>query len=258
MTVLVVDLPSVLIPHYHAHGKRFGGDATSDGAIASIRSLAVEYGQDGVVICCDCPGARTWRHEICAHYKAERPPWEAPLLEQYERAKAVLAESWPVFAAEGFEADDLIATVVAHLWPQPVRFVVASSDKDCLQMVCPRLVVYSPGKKRILDSAGVAEAYGVRPDQIRDLLCLAGDSSDSIRGVRGIGEVIAKRILATHGSLAEAFRVAFANPEAMELPKAKLAALLAGVADAELARKLVTLRKDAPINPTRLPRRGAA
>lgn len=258
MSVLVADLSSILVPHYHAHGKRFGGDQTSDSAVASIRNLASEFGQHGVAICCDCPGVKTWRNEISPHYKATRPEWEKVLLEQYERAKGILAQSWPVFSVEGFEADDVVATVVAHLWPQPVRFVVASADKDLAQMVCPRVVMYHTGKKRLFGPAGIVEQYGVRPDQIRDLLCIAGDTSDCITGIRGIGEVVAKRILATHGSLTEAFRVAFANPAAMDLPKAKLAALLAGVADAELARRLVTLRKDAPINPLRITRKGAA
>lgn len=258
MSVLLVDLSSVLVPHYHAHGKRIGGNDTCDSTVFAINSLAAEYGHDGVAICCDAPGVPTWRKELCPSYKADRPPWEDLLIDQYVKARGALEHGagYAVFVVPGFEGEDLVASVIAKLWNSPnLRFVVASSDKDVVQMICPRVTVWSPGKKRLLDAAAALEIYGVRPNQIRDYLCMTGDASDGIAGIKGIGEVTAKKLLAKHGTLEEILRVA-GGPAAAELgiPQSKVAALLAGSEAADIAHRLVTLRKDAPVDVSKVRR----
>ncbi len=253
MTVLVVDLSSIAVRHYHAHGKH-GGHSTSDRTVADVRELVVAHGLDGVAICCDCPNVRTWRHELYPKYKADRPPWELLLVQEYERTKRVLAESWPVFAVPGFEGEDLAATVIAQLWGQPVSFVVASSDKDVLQMVCRRLRVLRLGKaKRMMDSGAVLAAHRVEARQIRDWLCLMGDSCDGIPGVRGIGEKRAAELLKQHQTLEEVLRAAMRDPH-----DRIMRAINAGVAELEVARRLVTLRKDAPVDCSQVLRRRVA
>jgi DNA polymerase-1 len=256
MSVLVVDLSSVLIPHYHAHGKRSGGHATSDAAVRSVRELAEQYGDSGVAVCCDCPGVKTWRHEIYQGYKADRDPWDVALVEEDEHAKAELARDWPVFAVPGFEGEDLCATVMAQLWSSGVGFVVVSSDKDLLQTIGPRVYVYRQrrGEKpaRMLDAAAVFEEFEVHPNQIRDLLCISGDSSDSIVGIPGVGGTVAVKILSRWGTLEKAFQQAIRCTDAKQfvpvMSQAKFEAFRDGIADAELTRRIVALRKDAPID----------
>ena len=151
-------------------------------------------------------GTPAARLELLAAYKAQRPAMPPAL-----RAQLPVIDAWLDAAAiahvrlEGLEADDVVASVAVQAAAAGLDVLVASSDKDLLQMVTPAIVVVTPGK--VAEKIGPAEVLakmGVRPDQIVDWLALTGDSADNIPGVPGIGAKTAVKLLQQWQSLANA------------------------------------------------------
>ncbi|MHC4816790.1 MAG: 5'-3' exonuclease [Planctomycetota bacterium] len=144
----------------------------------------------------------SFRNEIYPAYKAQRdlPPaaLEAQLKDCQEVAAALGAA---VFVSERYEADDLIATLVHRLDAQGHGAVVVTSDKDLAQLVNARVTLLDFAKDTRYGPAEVEEKFGVRPDQIADLLALAGDTVDNIPGVKGIGRKTAVALLHAFGDL---------------------------------------------------------
>ncbi|HEU4731725.1 MAG TPA: 5'-3' exonuclease H3TH domain-containing protein [Kofleriaceae bacterium] len=248
-TILLVDLPSVLFPIYHVSGKETDVDYVSRATVARIRGLAAGY--DHTAICCDA--GRSFRKDISPEYKSTRPERDEALTHQLRVAEETLAaDGFPVFSVKGFEADDLIATATtwARAQEPPHDIVVASSDKDLLQLVGEGVRAYSIRNDTILGPDEVIAKFGVRPDQMRDWLILVGDKSDNVKGIPGVGEKRATELLTRFSSLRDLFRlVGSTSAENSGLTPAIYKAILEGVETAELARKLITLRTDAPIDP---------
>jgi len=144
----------------------------------------------------------SFRNEIYPAYKAQRdlPPaeLEAQLKDCQEVAAALGA---PVFSSHRYEADDLIATLVHRLDAQDHGAVVVTSDKDLAQLVNERVTLFDFARDTRYGPAEVEEKFGVRPDQIADLLALAGDSVDNIPGVKGVGPKTAVALLRAFGDL---------------------------------------------------------
>lgn len=144
----------------------------------------------------------SFRNDFYPQYKASRdlPP---PELEAQLRACRDVADvvGAATFSSERYEADDLIASLVHALDPAGHEVVIASPDKDLAQLVSERVTLVEPARGRRLDRAGVREALGVEPEQVADLLALAGDPVDDIPGVAGIGRKTAAALLAAHGDL---------------------------------------------------------
>ena len=111
----------------------------------------------------------------------------------------------PIFTAEGFEADDVLATLARQAEAQGVDALIVTGDRDILQVVDEHISVLTSGRQFsdtiIYDPAAVQEKYGLRPDQLVDLKALLGDKSDNIPGVKGIGEKGATDLLQKYGSL---------------------------------------------------------
>jgi len=147
-------------------------------------------------------GGEVFRHEAYADYKANRPPAPEDLSVQVPYAKQaceILGVS--VLECRGFEADDLIATFTRIAREQGRRVVVVASDKDLLQLVRDGVEVLNPSRDVRLDSAAVAEWFGVPPERVVDVLALMGDSVDNIPGVPGVGEKTAVALVGTYGTL---------------------------------------------------------
>ncbi len=144
----------------------------------------------------------TFRHALYGQYKANRPPPPPDLAPQMARCRAV-AEAYaiPVLQRDGWEADDLIATVVKRARDEGMKVVVCTGDKDLLQLVTDEVIVWDAMRQRVFGPAEVKEKWGVEPKQVRDLLSLMGDSSDNIPGVAHVGEKTAAKLLNEHGSL---------------------------------------------------------
>ncbi len=196
----------------------------------------------------------SFRNQLYPAYKAQRalppPELEAQLRACEEVAQALGAAT---YIDDLYEADDLIATLVARLEPQGHGAVVITSDKDMAQLVSERVSIYDFGKGLRLTPPEVAEKLGVRPDQVADLLGLAGDPVDNIPGVPGVGRKTAAALLAHFGHMEDLYR---------RLPEvAKLKTLRGGASLAErlalhrdialLSKNLATIARDAPIPPDR-------
>jgi len=191
-------------------------------------------------------GMVTFRTHLDPRYKANRPHPPPELIELYNLFEEECEQlGWASFKKPGFEADDLAATLVRMAGEQGVDATVVATDKDMFQLVrdqSPQVTVWDRAAKRVFDEGAVIEKMGVRPDQIRDLLALMGDSSDGVVGVAGIGRKTAVALLKCFGDL-EGVYEDLRRVEQLEIRGAASVArkLEAGLGEAFLARELVTL-----------------
>ncbi|MDO8491256.1 MAG: DNA polymerase I [Dehalococcoidia bacterium] len=152
--------------------------------------------------------APTFRRIQFEEYKAHRPKAPDELVAQFHRVRELVAAfSIPVFELQGYEADDVIGTLCRQATDLDVDTLIVSGDMDTMQLVSPRVKVVIPKPGRafsetvLYDEGLVRERYGVSPRQMADLKALAGDASDNIPGVRGIGEKTASRLVQQFGSI---------------------------------------------------------
>jgi len=243
--LVLIDLSSIAHPIWHQVQSDPDVNRTSTQTVARVRALA--SGHEHVAVCCD--SGRSFRKEIDPSYKANRPERDEALHHQIRLARERLAEDgFPVWAVQGFEADDLIATATARGIEAGADVLIVSSDKDLLQLVGPKVRARSVATSTVVDEAGVVEKFGVRADQMRDYLTLVGDASDNVKGAKGIGPKTAVALLARFGSLdalyAEMDRVA---PPDMGVTPSVHASLTEFRTRMEVTRSLIAMRQDAPI-----------
>jgi DNA polymerase-1 len=153
----------------------------------------------------DRPGP-TFRHEMFEEYKAQRPATPEELKSQIKKVhRLVEAFHIPVFEIDGFEADDVLGTLSKQADEQGVETIIVTGDNDMLQAVLPRVKALAPRRTFtdtvLYDTEAVEQKYGIKPEQLADLKALAGDVSDNIPGLPGIGGIIAARLLKEYGSL---------------------------------------------------------
>lgn len=253
MKLLLVDLSSLSRPIWEMSGKEADQDYASKTTVARVHDMA--HGFDGVAVCCD--SRKSWRKELAPTYKANRPASEEPMLHQLRLAQETLAaDGFPVWQAEGFEADDVIASAAEFLI-DPMRVsrtfdnnvTIASNDKDLMQLVQLKddgatVCVKSLRSGTDYDVSGVVQKFGVYPHQMRDWLIMVGDNSDNVAGIKGIGKVRAAELLKKHGSLANIYANLGDACHCLDLTPSMYTNLKEGLENAELARKLITLRTD--------------
>ncbi|MDP3938372.1 MAG: DNA polymerase I, partial [Deltaproteobacteria bacterium] len=147
-----------------------------------------EEAPDYVVMAFDAPG-KTFRDDLFANYKANRPEPPDSLIPQFSVIRdMVRAFRVGQIEIEGFEADDIIGTLAGKLRDSGMDVVIASGDKDLLQLVDERVIMLDSMKDRRYGPAEVVERFGVPPDKVIEVLGLSGDTSDNIPGVPGVGE----------------------------------------------------------------------
>ncbi|MDQ7029697.1 MAG: 5'-3' exonuclease H3TH domain-containing protein, partial [Ardenticatenia bacterium] len=190
---------------------------------------------------------RTFRHDAFADYKGHRAKQPDELSAQMERIRQVVeALNIPIFAVEGFEADDVIGTLARQAEQQGVETLIVTGDTDAFQLINAHTKVMTSGRRFsdviLYDEERVRERYGLAPHQLVDYKALVGDPSDNIPGVRGIGEKTAKALLQKYGSL----DAIYAHLDEITPPRARRA-LEAGREIAFLSRDLVRIRTDVPI-----------
>ena len=179
---------------------------------------------------------KNFRNDIYSEYKANRS--EAP---EYIR-KSVEAFNLPSIELSNYEADDLIATYTKQIIKVGAKVTVISSDKDLMQLVSDKVRLYDPMKSKVLGEKEVVEKFGVKPNQVIDVQSLAGDSSDNIPGVPGIGIKTASELINKYKTLDVLLK------KADEIPQNKRReTLLANKDKALLSRQLVTLKDDVPV-----------
>jgi DNA polymerase-1 len=148
----------------------------------------------------------TFRHEMFEEYKAQRPATPEELKSQIKKVhQLVEAFHIPVFEIDGFEADDVLGTLSKQADEQGIETIIVTGDNDMLQAVLPRVKALAPRRTFtdtvLYDEEAVKQKYGIKPEQLADLKALAGDVSDNIPGVPGIGEIIAAKLLKQYDSL---------------------------------------------------------
>ncbi len=201
-----------------------------------------EHRPDYLVVIFDSK-APTFRSEVYKEYKANRPTMPEGLTPQIPYIKKII-EGYRIalLEMEGFEADDLIGTVAKKLESE-VDVVVITGDKDILQLVSDRIQVYDTMKEKRFGVEEVIERFGVSPEQVVEVMGLAGDAIDNIPGVPGIGEKTAIQLIKTYGSIENLL----AHVE--EIPQKKLKENLRIHGDlARLSRQLATIHTDVPVD----------
>ena len=186
---------------------------------------------------------KNFRNDIYNEYKANRTEAPEDLAPQFEYIrKSVKAFNLPSIELINYEADDLIATYAKKIIKLGAKATIISSDKDLMQLVSDNIRLYDPMKSKVLGEKEVIEKFGVKPNQVIDVQSLAGDSSDNIPGVPGIGIKTASELINKYKTLDTLLN------KAEEIPQNKRReTLLANKDKALLSRKLVTLKDDVPV-----------
>ena len=148
----------------------------------------------------------TFRHEMFEEYKAQRPATPEELKSQIKKVhQLVAAFHIPVFEIDGFEADDVLGTLSKQADEQGIETIIVTGDNDMLQAVLPRVKTLAPRRSFtdtvLYDEEAVEQKYSLKPEQLADLKALAGDVSDNIPGLPGVGEKTATKLLQQYGSL---------------------------------------------------------
>ena len=208
-------------------------DARSDDSVHKPTHFAVIFDS----------ARKNFRNEIYKEYKANRAEAPDDLAPQFEYIrKSVKAFNLPSIELLNYEADDLIATYSKMITDAGAKVTVISSDKDLMQLVSDKVRLYDPMKSKVIGEKEVLEKFGVKPSQVIDVQSLAGDSSDNIPGVPGIGVKTAAELINKYKNLDTLLQKAFEIPQ-----NKRRATLLENKDKALLSRQLVTLKKDVPV-----------
>ncbi len=186
---------------------------------------------------------KNFRNDIYKEYKANRSEAPDDLAPQFEYIrKSVKAFNLPSLELSNYEADDLIATYTKQIINEGAKVTIISSDKDFMQLVSNKVRLYDPMKSKVLGEKEVIEKFGVKPNQVIDVQSLAGDSSDNVPGVPGIGIKTASELINKYKTLDKLLE------KADEIPQNKRRkTLLENKNKAILSRRLVTLKDDVPV-----------
>jgi len=204
-----------------------------------LREQEPEY----VAVVFDAPGP-TFRHEVFGGYKAHRPAMPENLRTQIPHIKEIVrALQIPTLEKEGYEADDLIGTMVKKMEAEGIDTVIISGDKDLMQLITPRVTMYDPMKEKTFQIPEVTEYFGVTPDKVVEVMGLSGDSSDNIPGVPGIGKKTAVQLIEEFGSIEELLK----NAESIKNPRIR-ASIVHYAEQARLSRELATLDTRVPVD----------
>jgi DNA polymerase I len=188
-------------------------------------------------------GRLNFRNDIYPEYKAHRPPAPEELIPQFPLIRdATRAFNVACIEMEGFEADDLIATYARQAVQAGGNVTIISSDKDLMQMVEPGIAMLDTMKNKRIGPDEVFEKFGVKPDKVIDVQSLAGDSTDNVPGVPGIGVKTAAELITTYGDL----DTLLARASEIKQPKRR-EKLIEFAEQARISRQLVTLKQDVPV-----------
>ncbi|HIJ56008.1 MAG TPA: DNA polymerase I [Deltaproteobacteria bacterium] len=185
----------------------------------------------------------TFRHEIYDAYKANRPPMPEDMAVQIPYIMDITTGfNLPVFQESGYEADDLIGTFARLAENAGFSVVMVTGDKDFMQLVTEKTVIWDPMKDKTTDAAVIKETFGVSPKQMIDVMGLSGDTADNVPGVPGIGQKTAVDLIQTFGSLEALYE------QAHTITRKKQKENLTAYKDqAVLSKKLVTIDTHVPV-----------
>ncbi|TVS15068.1 MAG: DNA polymerase I [Gammaproteobacteria bacterium] len=240
--LILVDGSSYLFRAYHALPPLTTSDGRPTGAVKGVigmlRKLMADYPDSPIAVVFDPPGD-TFRNELYANYKANRPDMPDELRAQIKPIHEIVgAMGLPLIVEPGVEADDVIGTLAREAEARGESVLISTGDKDMAQLVSDRITLVNTMTDTVLDADAVQEKFGVPPERIIDLLALAGDTVDNIPGVEKVGPKTAAKWLTEHGDLD-------ALMAAADAVKGKLGEnLRAALDELPLYRELATIRCD--------------
>jgi DNA polymerase-1 len=245
--LFLIDGSSQMYRAYHAIRGLTGPDGRSTNAVygfaTMLRKLITDHKPDYIAASFDLAGP-TFRDEIAKDYKAHRAPMPSDLADQVPLVReACEALGVPVLTSERYEADDVIGTLALQACKAGYDVAIVTGDKDFFQLVSDGIRVFNPRDEGTwYDADGVVQKFGVRPDQVVDVLALMGDAIDNIKGVPGIGEKGARELIATYGTLDALLA------RAGEISQKRYReGLQAHADDARTSRELAQIRTDVPV-----------
>ena len=251
--LIIIDSHSLLYRAFHALPPLVNSKGQPTGAIygflltlfKAIKDVEANY----VVACFDTPKT-TFRHQAFREYKAHRAAMPEGIVSQIPLVKEVLQSfGIPIFEKDGYEADDVVATI-SQMAKQDAVVYIVSGDLDNLQLVDQRVNVYTLGKgikdSVVYNTEKVVERFGVNPEQMNDFKALTGDVSDNIPGVPGVGKTTAAELIQKYQSIENLYSE-LATDTAVVKPKIK-EALKQNKEKAFLSLKLVKTDKNVPID----------
>ncbi len=245
-TLYLLDASSYIHRAFHAIRNLSTSGGVPTGAVYGFVQMLLKVLDEAqpshLAVVYDAKGP-TFRHKLYVPYKANRPPLDPALKSQLPLVRQVVtALNLPAVEMEGYEADDLMATLARQATAQGYQVVLVSGDKDLLQLVGPKVSMWDTMKEIHLGPAEVREKMGVPPEKVVDLQALTGDSTDNIPGVPGVGPKTAVKLLNEHGDLDSVLAAA------PGMKKSKLQEnLVAHAESARLSRELARLADDAPL-----------
>jgi DNA polymerase-1 len=260
-TLVLLDSHAIIHRAYHALPDFLSSKGEPTGALYGLSNMLMkivtDLKPDYIVACYDLPG-KTFRHEAYEEYKGKRAKIDDALVSQLKSSRKIFeAFNIPIYDSPGFEADDVLGSIVATLKKEKsINIIIASGDMDTMQLVNGKKVQIYTLKKGITDTVmydedKVRERFGFSPMLLPDYKGLRGDPSDNIIGVKGIGEKTATTLITTFGTIEDIYK---------KLKKDKEAFLKAGISarivellinseeEALFSKTLAKIRTDAPIN----------
>jgi DNA polymerase-1 len=245
--VYVVDSHSLIFQVFHALPEMSSPHGEQVGAVFGfVRDMLylIEDKKPNALICAFDLSGPTFRDELFDAYKAERGEMPQELVGQIPKIERVLqAMGIPVLSCQGYEADDVLATLARVCDEAGANCFIVTGDKDCRQLITDRVAVFNIRKNQVFDAAALREDWGIGPDQVVDFQALVGDKVDNVPGVPGIGPKTAQQLLETYGTLDNLLE------HASEVPGAKGKKLAESREQALLSRQLVRLDANVPIVP---------
>jgi DNA polymerase-1 len=213
------------------------------GFTTMLMKLCRDWKPDYIAVAFDARGP-TFRHEVYDQYKANRKAMPEDLRPQIDPIKDIVRGfSIKVIEEEGIEADDAIGTLAKRFGEAGMKVIIASGDKDLMQLVSDRVLMVDTMKDISYDIEGVRERFGVEPDRVVDILGLAGDTSDNVPGIPGVGEKTALKLVRQFGSLEGVLE------NSGKVTGKGLSGKLKEFADqAQMSRDLVTIRTNVAID----------
>jgi len=250
--VYLVDGSGYIFRAYHALPPLTRADGTPVNAVLGFTTMLMklisETDADHIAVIFDAARG-SFRNEIYGDYKANRPPPPDELIPQFGLIReATRAFNMPAVEMPGYEADDLIATYARLAKAAGADVTIVSSDKDLMQLVSPResgdrVRMFDPIKNKPIGAAEVEEKFGVGPDKVVEVQALAGDSTDNVPGVPGIGVKTAAELIKTYGDVENLL----AHAAEIKQPKRR-EALVQNADKARISRQLVLLKNDIAVD----------
>lgn len=257
--LVLLDAHAILHRAYHALPDFSTSKGEPTGALYGLSSMLMkiitELKPDYIASCYDLPGP-TFRHDAYGGYKAKRLKPDDDLVHQMKSSRKVFeAFSIPIYEYPGFEADDMLGTIVEQVKKKDIDVIIASGDMDTMQLIDDEKVRVYTLKKGIndtilYDEKKVIERFGFAPKLLPDYKGLRGDPSDNIIGISGIGEKTATDLITNFGSIENIYKKLKKDKQALldaGIKERIIKLLEEGEEEAEFSKTLATIRRDAPI-----------